>query len=291
MTPAADNSGSAKRPWPFDSYETVKRRTSFVPSRSNVAGDDFEQYNAAERINVPVPAAADSCWASTDRTLYSWNHGNSIFDQSKIFSNQTVEATQSNIQNDHQVIRSPHPANQGPYTLGHDVLIPEDTSFTGQSAETVVQGDWNLQIAAQGFYSSPSSFPTPDAAAAGRQALWISRDGSLGPDTGTWLTTCDADIAPWNTFSADQGWSCLLPAENALQTPLTQVGDVDLEVPPQAVLSVPPPPVQIIEPAESASDDKNKTGIKVCFGTVSCTLAVFDLFGVNAMTLSTDLRH
>lgn len=297
MTSLTDRSGSAKRPWPFNSNETLERRPAFTPAFDSVAGYKFGRHDAADRNGwmqeSDGPSSLGGGWVVSHQTMYGWSHGTTSFDQNDIFSSQAVETVHSNIWDDHTATQIWHPAwnaFQGSDIAGCNVAIRTNTSFTAQSAEILGQSDWNAQTTAQGLY--PSNYPSlaPCYATAQPQVWTVSSDGRLALDNDTLaaqnFNTYDPNFAPWNKVAAEQESSCLELAENFWPTPNTQAGDAGWGATPQ---TTPETPVQIIGRSESTSNEGN--GNIVCFGTVSRTSIVLHLFSVKVMTISIALRR
>lgn len=290
MTSSTDRSGSAKRPWPFNSNETLQRRPAFTPAFDSVAGYQFGQYDAADRNGWMQESSLRGGWVVSDQTMYEWSHGTTSFDQNDVFSSQTVETVHSNIWDDHTATQIWPPGNQGSGIGGCDVALRTNTSFTAQSAEIIGQSDWNAQTTAQGLY--PSNYPSlaPCHTPAQPQVWTVPSDGRLALDNDTLAAqnfdTYDPNVAPWNKVAAGHESSCLELAENFWPTPNTQAGDVGWGSTPQ---TAPETPAQIIRRSESTSNDGN--GNIVCFGTVSHTSIIFLLFSVKVMTISIDLRR
>ena len=273
MVSSTDRSGSAKRPWPFDSYETLERTPAFTPSFNSVAGFPNRQHDETDGIGwmqeIDVPSFLGGDSAVSNQILEGWNHGITIFDP--------------NIWNDHTAIETTQPtwnAFQQPNIAGY--------AFTGQYAETLGQSDWNAQATAQGLSPSEQSSLAPYRAAAQPQLWTGSGEGRFARDNDTLIAqnfdTCDPHFAPWTTVEAEQAPRCLELAENIWPTPNTQVGDAGWVATPQTATET---PVQVLGQSDSTSHDSN--GSIVCFGTVSHTLTSFLLFDVRVTTIFTDL--
>jgi hypothetical protein len=278
---SSNSAGSAKRPCPFDSYEALEQRLASTPPQEPV-----------------VPASVGDHCIAADGTWY--NPGITTSHQNDVFASQTVDTFHPNIWNDRSVIQSSHPMWDSFQCLedaGYDFTIHSKNAFTGQSVDTFIQTDWGAHTAAQWLYSSQYPSLASIDTAVQLQSSTVFGDGQLAPDDDPRAVqsfdNCNGTVAPWSTAAAEQESSRLEPAAYAVQSPDAQVVDAGLGATTHAANQI---LFQTLETAEPISDNNNNNNNNngnniVCFGTVSRTLTSFDLFGVEVMTISTDLRR
>lgn len=144
MTWSTNSSGSAKRPWPFDTDGRIERGPASVPSL-DCAVAQFGRNDA--------------------------DYATRTFHQDDVFSSQTVETANPSKWDPDTAVQSSHctwNALQGSDSdkTDHDVAIHNNTAFTGQSAETLGQSNWNGQTIAQGLCSPEHSPATSEHTAA-----------------------------------------------------------------------------------------------------------------------------
>lgn len=288
MISPTDHSGSAKRPWPFDSYETLERTPAFTPSFNSVASVHHRQHDGADRRSWMQDFSDSSSLraglAVLDQNLEEWNQEAANLVQNDDFFYQTVEA---DIQHNHTAIETSYPtwnAFQPANITGY--------AFSEQSPETPFQNNWNAPITSHGW-SSPEHLSLAHGYAAAEARAWTASgegrpalDAEFSTFTAQDLTPCNAPVAPRVTVAVGQVSSCLEFAGNFWPTPSTQVGDASWVGTPQ---TAPEGPVQDLGRAASTSIDSN--GSIACFGTVSHLLTCSHFFECQVMAIPTDLRR
>ncbi|KAH0563182.1 hypothetical protein GP486_002249 [Trichoglossum hirsutum] len=304
MTSSTGSSESAKRPWPFDSDESPKRRpaftSSFGPPLGNLAGHQLRQDTAdcirwKQELGNPT---VGGWYSASVETLNGWNRETATFGQSDVFSSQIARTPHSNIWNNQTAIQGSHSTRNTVQRIdnaGYDIETHnQENVFTDQSAKTLCQGTWSTQTAAQGLYSLECPSLTSNHTAA---RLRETGAGELAPDNDTLAAqnfdTCDPNVTPWNTVGAEKESSHLELFENTLETPHTRVDHTDSKAALGRPQTITQTPVQIVEPTELTP---NGNGHDVCFGTICDVIVRFlddphVLEKSNIFSVTSDKQH
>ena len=276
MTYLANGSAPLKRPWPFDSHETSKRRPTFhtpsyTPSNRETSYA-FGENNTTDSINwkqdFQVPTSLSGGWDTSGRASQGGN-GQTAIDQHDFPSSEIIDVDYPNLSNNEMEFQNSYLTRkdfQGPKQTFYDMATHcQSRELAGPSMEPLNRGLWNTQDAAQVFIPlEHSSLASAQAAAQPRLlsapsngGLTMSYDMSEPPN----LDAHDPDDWHWNGIGDENQSSFIEPIKNPLQTANPQSVRASSEASPTSHET----PPQVLARIEEVSE----LALTVCFGTVS----------------------